>query len=227
MTDSNSSVTTTEVGTTNENPTSGQTQEELIPKKDYTALQSESTGWRQGQIEVTAKLVSKDKSELKDITDTKLRDAVVKKLYPNYSSYEEMVAIEGTDFAPSTDEDDSSVTLLQRQIKQLSYQNEKREMDTAIEKVKAENPDAFKSDGAEDTLRAQLKNLSSTLPLGERVELAAKLAFASTIDSKTLAFKVLSGTQPTNNGSTTGQAEVKSKSENNIDSVLDFLRNTK
>lgn len=84
MTDTSNSPSTDGVGTTTENPTSGQTQDSVasVAQTDYINLQSESTKWRQGQIDATIKLVKKDKSELKDITDTKLRDNVVKTLFP-------------------------------------------------------------------------------------------------------------------------------------------------
>jgi hypothetical protein len=81
MTEFSNSPSTDGVGQTQENPTSGQTQE-TVAQADYLNLQSESTKWRQGQIEATIKLVKKDKSELKDITDSKLRDNVVKTLFP-------------------------------------------------------------------------------------------------------------------------------------------------
>lgn len=93
MTTSNSS-STDEVGTTSAASTSEQTAtNDTVAKIDYTRLQSESTKWRQNEIDMAIRLVSKDKSELNTITDAKLRDAVVKAT-SSYSSYDEMVAIE-------------------------------------------------------------------------------------------------------------------------------------
>lgn len=212
-----------EVGQTQENPTSGQALE-TVAQADYLNLQSESTKWRQGQIEATIKLVKKDKSELKDITDAKLRDSVVKTLFPWYSSYDEMVAIEGSDFSKKEDDDDNGIGKLQLQIKQLNYQNEKRELDAEINKIKFANPDLFKDSSVEEKLRDNLKLFSGTVDIKERVELAARLTMPNNIDSRTMAFKAMATTQATNNGSTSATQVAKTSSEKNIENVLEFLK---
>lgn len=96
-------------------------------------------------------------------------------------------------------------------------------MEGAIAKVKSANPDAFKSNDAEAKLREELKYLSSTIPVEERVAKAAKLAFANSIDSQTLAFKALASTQPTNNGSSTGTSTT-TEADKNLDDMLKFLK---
>ena len=219
---SNSSVNT-EVGQTTGASTSEQTPK-TAKEEDYLSLQSESTKWRQGQIEATIKLVKKDKSELKDIADVKLRDNVVKTLFPGYSSYDEMVAIEGADFSKKEDGDDDGIGKLQLQIKQLNYQNERRELDAEINKIKFANPEAFKDEKAEETLRNNLKYFAGTVDIKERVELAARLALPTNMDSRTMAFKAMATTQATNNGSTSGTNVAPSASEKNIDNVLEFLK---
>lgn len=135
-----------------------------------------------------------------------------------------MVAIEGTDFSKKEDDDNDGIGKLQLQIKQLNYQNERRELESEINKVKSSNPELFKDSQVEEKLRDNLKLFSGTVDLKERVELAAKLAIPSTIDSRTMAFKVLASTQATNNGSATSTGVNKTSAEKNIDSVLEFLK---
>lgn len=221
MTTSNSS-STDEVGQTT-GTTQGVQTPKMIAEADYLNLQSESTKWRQEQIRVTTRLVEKDKSELKDITDTKLRDTVVKQLYPAYSSYEEMVAIEGSDFANTqSSEGEDATSILQKQIKHLTFQNDKRDLEQAIAQIKQANPTQFTTDGADAELRDKLKYLSGSIPVGERVQLAAKLAFNSNIDSTTLAFKALASVQVSNNGST-GSTQNYTATDKNADDLIAFL----
>lgn len=135
-----------------------------------------------------------------------------------------MVAIEGSDFSKEDDGDGDGIGKLQLQIKQLNYQNERRELDAEINKIKFANPDLFKDSNVEEKLRDNLKLFSGTVDVKERVELAAKLALPSNMDSRTMAFKAMATTQATNNGSTSGTNVAKTSSEKNIDNVLEFLK---
>lgn len=141
--------------------TTGEVKDELIPKKDYLELQSQSTKWRQNQIDVAIKLVGKDKSEINTLTDDKLKDIVAKQLF-GYSTYDEMVAIEGNDFSTPTDigDDEDKVRKLEKQVKILSYQQQVKELDNAIAKYKAANPSYFTSTDGEVELKESLKLIS-------------------------------------------------------------------
>lgn len=162
-----------------------QPNEEVIAKKDYESLQSEATKWRQGQIEVAVKLVSKDMNELKEIQDVKLRDAVVKRLTP-YSSFDEMVAVEGNDFTKKELETDA---VLMKKVRQLEYQNEKREVDAAVEKIVSENPSLK---GMEAEVKDKMGLLSPTLDIATRASLAANLVKPQTLSPEVEVFKNMS-----------------------------------
>ena len=152
---SNSS-TDVEVGSTDIQVTE-QVSDEVVPKKDYDSLQSASTKWRQDQIDLARELVNSDKSKINSIKDKKVRDIVVKDVF-GYSTYEEMVAIEGSDFAKS--KESSETDDLQRQVKILSYKYETKELETAIAEYKRNNPDFFLMENAEEILRANMKLIS-------------------------------------------------------------------
>jgi len=204
MTDTTNSSTNVEVGTTTETLTTEQlkeagTTQEVVPKNDYLSLQAESTRWRQGEIEMATKLVQANPAELHAIKDKKVRDAVVKST-SIYSSYDEMVAVEGKETNNSSEEDE--VTSLKKQVKQLSYQSEKREIENAINAVKQANPSLFASPENEEKLRNSISLFSNQLEISERVSLAMKVALPQvTLDSTTLAYKALQTSQVSSQGS--------------------------
>lgn len=206
------------VGSVTEGQDSSQEQKEvdLIPKADYLSLQAESTKWRQSEIELAVKLVSKDKSELNNITDKKLRDIVVSKTSP-YSSYEEMMAIEGN-YSSQDNEWADEITLLKRQIKQLSYSQEKKEMENSIKSLGLPPTE-------EEKVRSALNAVNPQLPINERIELATKIALPQWMDSRTLAYKALQNAVVGWDSWANGNAKQSTKVEANAKAILDFLKN--
>lgn len=115
------------VGTIVESTAAGQTttQEKLVSEKDYTEAVAFGTKARQAQFELAKRLVEKDKAELKNIHDPKVRDSIAKDVF-GYDDYSEMVAIEGEDFVQSSgDNGDDELTVLKKQVKKLSYASDK------------------------------------------------------------------------------------------------------
>jgi hypothetical protein len=203
---------------TNEVVDTASNQEELIPKKDYIALQSESTKWRQGQIDIAVKLASKDINELKDIQDVKVRDAVVKQLTP-YSSYEEMVAIEGGLVTSSNagSELDSDIVLTKR-VKQLEYQNEKREFEIAIERVVSQNPSLK---GLESEIKEKIGVFAPSIDIQTRVNLASEMVKPKPLSQESEILKNMATSMPQSStvaGNT--KPDAKTIEEQNMEMLL-------
>ena len=177
-----------------------QTEEQkVVPEKDYKNLEAFATRSRQSEIDLAKRLVEKDKSELMMIKDTKVRDTVVRDVF-GYNSFEEMTAIEGEDFAKSTAGDEDELAALKKTVRKLSYTQSVKELDSAISSFKKENPELFRSEAAEDELRDKLKLISGEASPDERVRMAGKLAFSTTIDPTTAAYKAMAGASVSSGG---------------------------
>lgn len=134
-----------------------QTQEQVVPIKDYKNLESFATTNRQELIETAKRLVEKDKNELNFIKDIKVRDKVVKELY-GYESFEELTAVEGSEFAtPKPEDNEDELAVLRKKVRKIEYSQATKELENAVAAFKKENPDIFRSQSAEEELRAKLK----------------------------------------------------------------------
>lgn len=118
------------------------------------------------------------------------------KAVSQYSSYEEYVAIEGKPTGNIDEEDE--VAKLKKQVKQMSYASNKREIDNAINSVKLANPTLFLTPENEEKLRNSLSLFSNEVDINERIQLAMKVALPQvTMDSTTLAYKAMMNAQVT------------------------------
>jgi len=199
------------------------TQEEVVPKKDYISLQSESTKWRQGQIEIAKRLVEKDRAELLNISDPKVRDSVVKELF-GYQSLDEMRAIEWDDYISwAQAEDDDKVANLEKQVRILSYQNQTKELEKAISDYKKSNPELFRGETDEIALRDKLKLISGIVDTEERVKMAGTLAFSAATNPTIAAYKTLATSQVSGNSAASATAATKTNADKNSEAIKSFL----
>lgn len=141
----------------------------VIGEEEYKNLQSFATTVRQNEIALAIKLVTKDKDELLNISDKKLQNKVIKELYW-YDNLEELQAIEW--FEKEKKEDDELISVKQ-EVKILKYKAEKQEVDMAIKKYLTENN--VNDEEVIDKIKEELKYISSSLDINERVKRAWKI----------------------------------------------------
>lgn len=161
-----------------------QSEKETISKDDYTSLQSEYTKTRQREISYAVKLAERDKKSILEIEDRKIQDKVVKELY-GLENLEEVKLIHWDNFYEEKSEEDvedDRLTRLEKELKISKYQQEKLELDRAINDIKSKNPLAFEDSNTEAKLREEVQLISNNLSLEERVKRAAKLVVWNTDD---------------------------------------------
>lgn len=72
------------------------------------------------------------------------------------------------------------------------------------------NPHLFTEDGAEQKLRDELVNISTNLPIKERIKRSAQIALAPVADPSNVAFAALNlGRTPTNSGNPNPKVDAK------------------
>ena len=153
-------------------------------EEDYKSLQSEFTRTQQDRISAYVKLATKDKKEILDITDRKIQSKVVRELY-GLDNVEEVEVIYGKDFwnekkvEDNSDEDDKYLKL-EKEIKLTRFQQEKRELDSAIQAIKDKNALSFENPETEEKLRDELRYISKELPLEERIKRASQIVLGNT-----------------------------------------------
>ena len=161
----------------------GQSTVTATTEEDYKSLHSEYTRTRQSEISAYVKLATKDKKEILDITDRKIQSKVVKELY-GLDNVEEVEAIYGKDFwdekkiEDDSDEDDKYLKL-EKEIKLTRFQQEKRELDSAIQAIKDKNALQFENPETEEKLRDELRYISKELPLEERIKRASQIVLGN------------------------------------------------
>lgn len=149
----------------------------VIGEDEYKNLQSFATTVRQNEIALAIKLVSKDKSELLNISDKKLQNKVIKELY-GYDNLEELQAMEWIDNKEKDTEDDEELNSVKQEVKILKYKAEKQEVDYAIKKYLTENN--INDNDVIDKIKEELKYISSSLEINDRVKRAWKIVIQNT-----------------------------------------------
>lgn len=145
----------------------------VIGEEEYKNLQSFATTVRQNEIALAIKLVTKDKDELLNISDKKLQNKVIKELYW-YDNLEELQAIEWFEKEKEEDEvDNDELISVKQEVKILKYKAEKQEVDMAIKKYLTENN--VNDEEVIDKIKEELKYISSSLDINERVKRAWKI----------------------------------------------------
>ena len=145
----------------------------VIGEEEYKNLQSFATTVRQNEIALAIKLVTKDKDELLNISDKKLQNKVIKELYW-YDNLEELQAIEWFEKEKEEDKvDNDELISVKQEVKILKYKAEKQEVDMAIKKYLTENN--VNDEEVIDKIKEELKYISSSLDINERVKRAWKI----------------------------------------------------
>lgn len=179
--------------TTDENPNAGQTPTDVVTLEQHKALESEYTRVRQGQIEAYTELATANPKKLLEITDYKLQNAVVKKIY-GLDSLQAVKAVYGENFIEKKKDEDEQLdesALIRRELNVLKYSQEQDKLSAEINLLKMSNP-SLNNDEAMFKLNEELKSISKDLPVAERVKKAAMLAFpGSTADEQALAYRKL------------------------------------
>ena len=174
-----------------------------VPKDDYLNAQAFGTKSRQNEIAMAIKLVEKDSESLHTIEDSKIKDAVTKQLL--WMSYAEANAVMGNNFSissTSSNGDDSSGndnsngqgnSNIERELKLLKYKESIRETESAIANFQSKNPNFFSwdSEGMVNAIKEELANISSSLPIDERVRRAATVSLWNPSDKESLAYNLL------------------------------------
>jgi len=154
------------------------------PSENEIRLRNEFTQARQREINASIKLAEKDKSSILDL-DVETQKKVVKHIYW-YNSIEEVKAVLGDDFykerEEAGDQEEDRIASLEQRLKLSEYQQWVKELDREIESIKAKNPLAFENPEVEQKIRDEVKYISSSLSLDERVKRAASLVVWNTDD---------------------------------------------
>lgn len=159
-----------------------QTQEQTpvmpsVSDAQYKELQAEFTRRNQELIETKIELAKRDAKSIIDIKDTKLQNKVIQEVY-GLNNLKELQLIHWERFYEIKEEDEDEVAKLRKKVTLLEYNSEVGKVEQGIKSFKRLNPELFKSNPtAEDDLRAKLQVLSVSIPIDERLDMAAKLAF--------------------------------------------------
>jgi hypothetical protein len=159
---------------------------------DYKSLQSEFTKTRQAQIDLAVKLASTDKKSILEL-DKDLQDKVIKKIYW-LDNLEELKVIHWDNFYKSKEideeDDEDELTRIKKELELIKYNQNKNNLEWAIEQFKKDNKDIFNNEEAEIKLRNEIKYISSDLQPNERINRAFRIAFGiNPTDAAYLAMK--------------------------------------
>lgn len=218
----NSSTVNTEWDSTNTNQTSNETIDltNYVTKEEYTNAQSFGTKARQAEIAMATKLAQKDSAELHSLEDPKVKDAVTKQLL--WMSYAEASAVLGANFSVSKSTSDEggdnagTNSNIERELKLLRFKDEQREVEYAIAAYESANPSFFSWDASamKERIREELQNISTSLPVEERIRRAATVSLWNPIDKQSLAYQLLlNGTAWSPRGATDPQEAQKTNTE--------------
>ena len=196
----------------------------VIPDEQYKALQAEYTTNRQELIETTSALVEAKPSYLHTIKDSKLKDSVSKKLFD--MGYNEAVAIFGKDFSSTTADEaknkEAFENSIEKEVRLLKYRAEQNEILSEIASHKVTSPNLFENTNMEEKILEELANISSSLPIKERVSRAITLAWGNAFDSKSLAYQILNKGK-VNSGSSTQNTKEKTEVEIKTSALSDYI----
>ncbi len=155
----------------------GQAQPETISQEQHRALEAEYTRVRQGQIEALAEIATANPKKILDLTDYKLQNAVVKKIY-GLDSLQAVKAVYGENFLDAKKEEGelNETEKFRRELNVLKYGQEQDKLSAEINLLKITNP-ALASEDNMAKLHEELKSISKDIPVADRVKKAAMLAF--------------------------------------------------
>lgn len=209
----NSSEANAEEILKNENTPNG-VQSPTVPEEDYKSLQAFATRTRQFAIKTAIDAVEANPNYIASIDDKSIQDAVVKHKY-GFDNYAQLVAVMWENFSQSNsqdggNDDENAPTKLEKEVRLLKYQQEVTQIDNAINEYKMSNPHMFTEEGAEQKLRDELVNISTNLPVKERIRRSAQIALVPTVDPSNVAFAALNlGRTPTNSGNPNPKVDAK------------------
>lgn len=161
-----------------------------IPEDDYKSLQAEYTRSNQELINSKIELAKVNPKSILDIKDTKLQSKVIKEIYGLNNINEVKVIYWDNFFEAKNDEDLDEVEKLRKKVALLEYNSEAGKIDQSIKEFKKLNASIFSDKpNAEEKLRETFSLISNSLPVDERLEMAAKIAFwVNYIDKTTQAY---------------------------------------
>ena len=194
------------VGANEGNP-EGQAQPQVVPESNYKALESEYTKIRQSLIATNVKIAQSDPKAILDLAnDVKLQNAVIKEMY-GLNNLKELTSVHGEKFYDNGGDDPDEMEKIKRELNLLKFKSSVGETESAIKDFKASNAKLFEEKESEAKLRDSLEFLSASIPLQERIALAAKLAFGNVADPTKEAFKDLA--KATTGASSSAPVETK------------------
>ncbi len=166
----------------------------VVPEDQYKSLQAEYTRSNQEKIDLAVRLAKQDKSYINEIQDKKLQDKVIKELYW-FSSLEEAKAVYGDSFMSSKEEEsddyeEDKATKLEKELKLMKWKQDKKEMEAEITRLKSKY-DNFLSDEDVAKVEEELKYISDSLPIEERVKRAGNIVLNSKYSPEDLAYKLM------------------------------------
>lgn len=193
--------------------------QQTITAEQHKALEAEYTRVRQGQIEAYSELVTVNPKKILEISDYKLQNAVVKKIY-GLENLQAVKAVYGENFLEKKkDEDELDDTeKFRRELNVLKYSQEQDKLNSEISLLKLTNP-SLNTPEAMEKLQNELNSISKDLPISERVKKAAMLAFpGSTADEQALAYKKLAELNVWHGGSGV-QVDEKKKVDDRVSEI--------
>lgn len=187
-----------------------------VPEEDYKNLQAFATRTRQFAIKTALDAVEQNPRYISSIEDKSVQDAVVKQKH-GFDSYDQMIAVMWENFVWDTsqwgngdNDENAQNTFLEKEVRLLKYQHEQSQVDSAIAEFKSSNPQLFTDETSEQKLRDELKFISTSLPIKERIKRSAQITLVQQVDPSTVAFSALNfGRNPTNSWTPNPQLDAK------------------
>lgn len=137
----------------------GQPEPKVVPEEQFKNLQSDYTKRVESEIGLAEKLVRANPKELTTIEDSRVKDAVAKRVYG--MDYAQLIAINGETFYQTKEEEElDRTTALERELKLLKYNSNKENMDNAIRNFYSSNNELTPTQEQKDALIKELQYIS-------------------------------------------------------------------
>lgn len=159
---------------------------DTVPMERYKELEAFATRARQGEIANAVRAAKADPRALLEISDAKVQAAAVKEIY-GLDTMAQVQEVFGKDFWKAKDNDgegSDEITSIKTELKLLKVKGESERIENAIKALKASNPNLITSEKDEETLRSEMRLISTELSPEERVSKAARLAFGDVEGNK-------------------------------------------
>jgi len=218
-----------------ENPQVGQPQTDntqvittpsVVPEEQYKSLQGDYTKRVEGEITAYEKLVRINPAELKTIEDSRVQNALAKRLY-GVDTYAQLIAVYGENFHQTSDDENLDETeKLKRKVNMLEFKAQTETLENWISNYIEQNKVLFSSPESEAKLRDELKFISNELPVKERIRRASLIVFGSEQNPQSQAYKQIAVWAQVSwgNGSPSQVNQEDAQRQIQIDAAMKFLK---